>query len=81
MFDRKGKKLRINADRLRTYIQETTSIRAIGREGVYNERTIRRGLSEGYMSIDLIIYLAYLLDVPADWFADVPFDIRFDEPM
>lgn len=74
-------KRRINADRLRDYIKEKTSIRAIGRDGVYNEKTIRRGLSDGYMSLDLIMYLAYLLEVPADWFADVPFKYSFNELM
>lgn len=66
-------KWKINSDRLRTYIKEKTSIREIGREGIYNEKTIRRGLSAGYMSLDLIMYLAYLLDVPADSFTDVSF--------
>ena len=71
MIDRKGHKRRIDADRLRTLIKERTSIRAIGRAGVYNEKTIRRGLSDGYMSTELIFYLAYVLWVPVDWFADM----------
>lgn len=74
-------KRRINAERLRTYIKEKTSIRAIGREGVYNEKTIRRGLSEECMSLDLIVYLASILQVPADCFADVPFKYSIDEIM
>jgi len=70
MIDRKDHKRRIDADRLRTLIKERTSIRAIGREGVYNEKTIRRGLSDGYMSTELIFYLAYILEVSVDSFAD-----------
>ena len=70
MIDRKDHKRRIDAGRLRTLINERTSIRAIGREGVYNEKTIRRGLSDGYMSTELIFYLAYVLEVPIDYFAD-----------
>ena len=70
MIDRKDHKRRMDADRLRTLIKERTSIRAIGRLGVYNEKTIRRGLSDGYMSTDLIVYLAYILLVPIDSFAD-----------
>lgn len=74
MINRKDHKRRIDADRLRTLIKERTSIRAIGREGVYNEKTIRRGLSDGYMSTELIFYLAHLLWVPADSFADMSLD-------
>ena len=70
MIDRLGHKWRIDADRLRTLIKERTSIRAIGRAGVYNEKTIRRGLSDGYMSAELIFYLAYVLEVSVDSFAD-----------
>lgn len=70
MIDHKNHRRRIDADRLRTLIKEKTSIRAIGREGVYNEKTIRRGLSDGYMSTELILYLAYILGVSVDSFAD-----------
>lgn len=81
MANRKIMKRRVNVDRLRTYIKERTTISAIGRQGVYNEKTIRRGLSDGEMSLELITYLANLLQVPADCFADVPFKWSLDELM
>ena len=81
MANHKIIKRRINSDRLRWYIDEKTSIRAIGRLGYYNEKTIRRGLKEEQMSLDLIVYLAKILDVPADLWADVPFKYSFDELM
>ena len=81
MSVRKDHKRQIDADRLRTLIKERTSIRAIGREGVYNEKTIRRGLSDGYMTLELIFYLARLLFVPVDWFAtDMSLEYEHKKP-
>lgn len=81
MANHKIMKRRVDADRLRTYIKDKTSIRGIGRQGIYCSKTVSRGLKDGYMSIDLIIYLANLLQVPADCFADVPFKYSIDELM
>jgi len=72
-------KRKINSERLRRYISEQTSIRKIGKLGEWSEKPIRRALADEYMSLDLIIYLANLLNVPADYFADVPFKFTLDE--
>lgn len=66
-------KVSIYDDILRELIRiKKTSIRKLGPMIGHNEKTIRRGLKEKEMSLELVALLAAVLEVDARIFADLP---------
>ena len=59
----KSKKVPINSEVLYALIKSKTSIRKLGPATGFNEKTIRRGLKEGKMSVLLVIMLSIMLEV------------------
>ena len=64
-------KVQIDSDRLRTLIRRKSNIMKVAEDIGCSERTIRRGLAEGEMSLELVMRLSYYLDRHVDMFADM----------
>ena len=64
-------KVSIDDNVLRELIRTKTSIRKLGPMIGHNEKTIRRGLKEKEMSLELVALLAAVLEVDARTFADL----------
>ena len=65
-------KVGIDSDKLRQILRsKNISIRKIGRDGVYSEKTIRRGIKNGELTVDVVSYLALYLKVAPGSFADI----------
>lgn len=70
MANKSKVKVPINREVLYSKIKEKTSIRQIGPTIGYNEKTIRRGLIDGELSIEVVILLGLELRVDPNIFAD-----------
>lgn len=71
-------KVKIYPEKLRKIISnEDVSMRKIGREGVWSDKAIRRGLKTGVLTVDAVSYLAHYLGVNPESFADI--DRYFEE--
>ena len=68
-------KVPINKDVLYSEIKRKTSISKIGPAIGYSEKTIRRGLVDGYLSIEIVALLGLELNIDPKVFAD--FDTYF----
>lgn len=65
-------KVGIDSEKLRQIIMnKNLSIRKIGKDGVYSEKTIRRGIEDGKFTVDVVSYLAWYLNVMPESFADI----------
>lgn len=64
-------KVKIDSEKLRKMIREKSSARKIGKQGICSDRTIRRGLKTGLLTVDTVSYLAYYLGVSPESFADL----------
>lgn len=64
-------KVPIHDEILRKLIKTKSSIRKLGPMIGHNEKTIRRGLNEKEMSLELVALLAAALKVDARTFADL----------
>lgn len=63
-------KVGIDSDKLRQILQsKNISMRKIGRDGVYSEKTIRCGIENGEFTVDVVSYLAWYLKITPESFA------------
>lgn len=74
-MNREKIKVPVNSQRLYSLIKERTSIRKLGPAIGYDEKTIRTGLKDGRMAIELVYMISAYLNVNPRCFAD------FDEYM
>lgn len=70
MANRTKVKCPINNAELTSLIKETTSIRKLALTIGYSDKTIRRGLQNKEMSIELVMLLGKVLEVNPALFAD-----------
>lgn len=71
MANRVKPKVKINSEVLSTLIHEETSIRKIAKAIGWSDRTIRQGLKDGEMSIEIILLLSHVLSIEPYEFADI----------
>ena len=69
MANKNKKKVRINKEGLYELIGQKTSIRKLGPMIDYNEKTIRRGLDDCMMSIELVFAISSFLCIDPNSFA------------
>ena len=66
-----NKKISINQKLLRAFIANKTSIRKLGPDIGYSEKTIRRGLEDEKMSMELILLISKKLSIKPSDFSDI----------
>ena len=71
MPNRVKPKVKIDSEVLLTLIHEETSIRKIAKAIGWSDRTIRQGLKDGEMTIEIVLLLSRVLSIEPYEFADI----------